>query len=339
MSVCRMARRPQMLFPSSGPSCHPRRTCGTICDVSASRETNDEVARRLREVADLLEQQNASPFRVNAYRRAARTVESLEDDLRELVRHRGPRALEELRGIGPGIGSAIREMLTTGRWTRLEQLRGAADPVSLFRTIPGIGYDLAQRIYDHLGVETLEALEVAAHDGRLASVPGFGPRRLKAVRGALAAALGRRRAERRGMHLQRTQPDVATLLEIDAQYRTLAQQGKLPRVAPRRFNPTGEAWLPVMHVERHGWYFTALFSNTPRAHELGKTRDWVVIYFYDHDQVEGQCTVVTETSGPLRGQRVVRGREPECAALYSKEDGGRVPRADVPGQPSSARRH
>src|SRR5690606_38388592 len=125
------------------------------------------------------------------------------------------------------------------------------DPVSSFRTIPGIGPDLARRIYDHLGVESLEALEMAAHDGRLATVPGFGPRRLKAVRAALATALGRRGRERRRTE-QRTQPSVAMLLEIDAEYRALAEQGKLPRVAPRRFNPTGEAWLPVMHTERDG---------------------------------------------------------------------------------------
>ena len=54
-----------------------------------------------------------------------------------------------------------------------------------------------------------------------------------------------------------------------------------------------------------------LFSNTARAHELGRTRDWVVIYFYDGDHHEGQCTVVTETHGPLAGKRVVRGREAE----------------------------
>ena len=80
----------------------------------------------------------------------------------------------------------------------------------------------------------------------------------------------------------------------------------------------GRAWLPVLHVEKEGWYFTALFSNTARAHELGKTRDWVVIY-YERDGEEDQCTVVTERSGALRGRRVVRGREDECARLGARE--------------------
>ena len=61
-----------------------------------------------------------------------------------------------------------------------------------------------------------------------------------------------------------------------------------------------------MHVERDGWWFSALYSNTARAHELGKTHDWVVIY-YERGDHQGQCTVVTETRGERRGQRVVRG--------------------------------
>jgi putative hydrolase len=71
-----------------------------------------------------------------------------------------------------------------------------------------------------------------------------------------------------------------------------------------------------MHENVGGWHFTALFSNTARAHELKRTRDWVVIYFYNDHHEEGQHTVVTETSGPLAGKRVVRGRETECRAYY-----------------------
>lgn len=75
-----------------------------------------------------------------------------------------------------------------------------------------------------------------------------------------------------------------------------------------------------MHVERDGWSFTALYSNTARAHDLGKTHDWVVLY-YDQDGEEGQATVVTETHGPLGGKRVVRGREAECRRYYESGDG------------------
>jgi hypothetical protein len=56
---------------------------------------------------------------------------------------------------------------------------------------------------------------------------------------------------------------------------------------------------------------TSLFSNTARAHELGMTGDWVIVY-YERDGDEGQATIVTEHQGPLSDQRVVRGRESEC---------------------------
>jgi putative hydrolase len=88
-------------------------------------------------------------------------------------------------------------------------------------------------------------------------------------------------------------------------------------IAPRRFNPSNEAWLPILHTERDGWHFTALFSNTGRAHDLGRTRDWVVIYFYNDQHEEGQHTVVTETRGSLIGMRVVRGREAECRKFHA----------------------
>lgn len=106
-------------------------------------------------------------------------------------------------------------------------------------------------------------------------------------------------------------PRVELLLDVDREYREQAAAGRLPNIAPWLNAGDGRA-LPVLHTCRGEWHFTALYSNTRRAHELGKTRDWVVIYFYDGDHHERQCTVVTETRGTLGGSRVVRGREGEC---------------------------
>ncbi len=105
-------------------------------------------------------------------------------------------------------------------------------------------------------------------------------------------------------------PSIAMLLDVDREYRERAAAGTLPTIAPRRFNPSGAAWLPVLHTERDGWHFTALYSNTALAHQLHRTHDWVVLYFYDDQHVEGQHTVVTETHGALSGERVVRGLSP-----------------------------
>ena len=115
-------------------------------------------------------------------------------------------------------------------------------------------------------------------------------------------------------------PEVALLLDVDREYRSKAAVGRLPLISPRRFNPEGKPWLPVLHARRGDWHFTALYSNTARAHELGRTRDWVVLYYYDGDHREQQCTVVTEHRGALAGKRVVRGREDECRALLAEAE-------------------
>ena len=111
-------------------------------------------------------------------------------------------------------------------------------------------------------------------------------------------------------------PSVDILLGVDREYREKAQAGSLPKIAPRRMNPEGKSWLPVLHTRFGPWHFTALFSNTERAHELHRIFDWVVIFYSDPQGAEGQATVVTERRGALTGQRVVRGREPECARHY-----------------------
>jgi hypothetical protein len=279
-----------------------------------SQVTNREIAESFERVADLLEAQDASPFRVRAWRRGAGTLRSLPEPVARLLDDGGREALEALPGIGRSLAAAIAELVRSGRLGMLERLEGRVSPEDLFATLPGIGESLAERIHRELGVDTLEELEVAAHDGRLEALPSFGHRRVQAVRDSLAGILGR--AGRRRARAAETQPgarpDVATLLEIDAEYRRAAERGELKRIAPRRFNPSGEAWLPIMHRDRDGWTFHALYSNTARAHEFDRTRDWVVIY-YERDGEQGQCTVVTETAGAGRGARVVRGRESECA--------------------------
>jgi hypothetical protein len=110
-------------------------------------------------------------------------------------------------------------------------------------------------------------------------------------------------------------PEIATLLDVDAEYRRRARSGQLHRIAPHRFNPHNNAWLPVMHKERDGYDFTLMYSNTQRAHRLGKNNDWVVVE-YQQRGLRGRCTIVTETRGPDEYRRVVRGRESECHSHY-----------------------
>ena len=277
-------------------------------------DANRQVAERLEEMARLLEEQGANRFRVAAYRRGAEAVRQLGRPVGELVAAEGVEGLDAVPGIGPRLARVIRDLVTTGRSPMLERLRGESDPVALLATVPGLGPKLAERVYDQLGTGTLEALELAAHDGRLGTVPGLGPRRLEAVRQSLAARLARTRPR---PPVGPAEPPVDELLAIDREYRRSAHKGTLRRIAPRRFNPTGEAWLPVLHTARGPREYTALFSNTALAHRLGRTHDWVVIY-HDGAGPEHQDTVVTAGRGPLEGRRVVRGRERECLAHYGE---------------------
>jgi hypothetical protein len=286
-----------------------------ICpsDPAPARRTssfNDQVAHQFRLVADLLEAQHADPFRVGAYRRAASMVETMEESVAEIYRRLGIPGLVAVPTIGRTLAVAIADLVERGRWRWLERLQGEVDPEAILATVAGIGPGLAARIHHELGIETLEDLEAAAHDGRLAAIDGFGPKRVQSVADSLAGRLGRFRWEGAAALAGAAQPSTEELIDIDCEYRRKAAAGSLPTIAPRRFNPTHESWLPILHTARDDRQYTAVFSNTARAHQLGRTDDWVVIYA--DGPTDGQWTVVTQTRGPRAGNRVVRGSEADA---------------------------
>jgi DNA polymerase (family X) len=291
---------------------------------SMLRPSNDQIAEVLERISDLLEVQGGSTFRVRAYRKGAGTVRETGGPLALIAERDGIEGLEKFPNIGKSISSVILEFIHNGRVSFLERLEGQVSPEDLFTTVPGIGEALASKIHNGLKIDTLEELELAANDGRLLDLGGFGERRVRGIRNTLAAILsrsGRRRARRLRwleMHekdIEASQPSVGLILKIDDKYMDKAAKGTLKTIAPRRFNPGKKAWLPVLHIDEDGCLFTAMYSNSARAHELGKTKDWVIIY-YERDGDENQCTVVTERSGILKGWRVIRGRESECLRYY-----------------------
>ena len=127
------------------------------------------------------------------------------------------------------------------------------------------------------------------HEGRLAEVAGMGRRRVAAIRAALAEIVDRSRLRHRRAVSAASEPSVEVLLDVDREYRDKARAGASPTIAPRRFNPEHKPWLPVLHTKRDDWHFTVLFSNTGVAHDLHRTRDWVVLYFHD-DEPGGTAT-------------------------------------------------
>jgi DNA polymerase (family 10) len=299
---------------------------GIITLTTGPEFSNEEIGDALERISTLLEVQGAGTYRVRAYLNAAQTVRDSRIPVSQIYASEGVKGLEALSGVGTSIGALISELLSTGRIGLLERLEGQVSPEELFETVPGIGEKTAHEIHKTLGIETLEELEVAAHDGSLYKVPGLGRRKIEGIRDSLSSILSRssrRRARRlrwlehemRELNLHK--PGIELILEADREYREKAARGELKKISPKRFNPLGEKWLPIYHTEKEGWSFTVLYSNSPLAHKLGRMRDWVIVY-YEKDGEEDQCTVVTEWQGRLAGRRVIRGRETECMDYYGR---------------------
>jgi hypothetical protein len=268
---------------------------------------NTEVADSLAEVGRLLAEQGANVYRVRAYEQAAATVRALGRPVAEILGSEGMAGLDKLPGIGTNLAHAIRDLVLTGRLPMLERLRGEGHSTSHLAAGPGSGARTARHLPAELEHDSLEELDVAAHADRPADSP---------------------------QSAESPEPPIAEILEIDREYREKATAGLLYRITPRLHNPRHEAWLPVLHAHRGERHYTALFSNTGRAHQLGMTSDWVVVYHDGAGRPERQCTVITAQFGPLAGRRVVRGREGECASYYAQTP----PAHQAPSQACAMRR-
>lgn len=138
-----------------------------------------QVAQTLSEIAALLELTGESPFRVRAYQAAARSIADYPGDLREA---RASGALARLKGIGPATIEIVADLLDTGHSRALEDLRDQVPPgLADLLKIGGLGVARVRAIHENLRVDSLEELESAARDGRLARIPRFGPRTAERV--------------------------------------------------------------------------------------------------------------------------------------------------------------
>ena len=160
---------------------------------------NAQIADLLESFAALLELADANPYTVRAYRRAAETIRGSAAPVAELVRSRRVR---ELRGIGPGIEARLRELVKTGRIAELEELERdiAPDLVGLGRYL-GLSARRSVELARALGVRTADEFREAAAAGRLAAVPGVGPKTEAKLLEALAGEAEPR--ARRGLLLNR----------------------------------------------------------------------------------------------------------------------------------------
>jgi len=170
---------------------------------------NSDIAKMLDEVADLLELEDASVFRVRAYRGASRIVGALASPVSSLP-EKGPGALEELPGIGKDLAGKIREIAETGELAILHELKERT-PETLIELlqIPGLGPKRAKAIYEGLGVSSLGELEQAAREGRLRTLKGVGPKLEKQILEGIAA----RALRGKRIPLSQAEAEIAPILD------------------------------------------------------------------------------------------------------------------------------
>lgn len=171
---------------------------------------NEGVAGVLEQVADLLEIDGASPFRVRAYRGAARTVGALASPVGSLP-EKGAGSLEELPGIGKDLAGKIRDIAATGELSLLHELKEKT-PESLLGLleIPGLGPKRAKAIYEGLGIDSIASLEKAAKEGRLRTLKGVGPKlEAQILEGIAARALRGKR-----IPISDADAEIAPILEL-----------------------------------------------------------------------------------------------------------------------------
>jgi DNA polymerase (family 10) len=160
---------------------------------------NAEIAAKLEALAALLELNGASYYAARAYRRAAELIRATRAPVAELVAEGRAR---ELRGIGPGIETRLRELVETGDLEELRELEHTVKPelVALAHLL-GMTPKRMRELADALGVRTREELREAVEDGRLAAVPGVGPKTVARLREGLSQSS--RPRPRRGVLLNR----------------------------------------------------------------------------------------------------------------------------------------
>jgi len=155
---------------------------------------NVDIAAALDEMAVLLEIEGANPFRVRAYQNAARTVEEQTAPVRALVEREED--LTELPAIGKDMAANIRELVGSGRLAALDDLAGRV-PRSLIELtkLPGVGAKKTKRLWQELGVTTIDELERAARAGAVAALDGFGAKSQQKILDGIA-----RHRARQGRH-------------------------------------------------------------------------------------------------------------------------------------------
>ncbi|MGN6582046.1 MAG: DNA polymerase/3'-5' exonuclease PolX [Bordetella sp.] len=233
---------------------------------------NTDIATIFGEIADLLEIQGANPFRVRAYRNAARSVSELGRSILEMVRH--DENLKTIRGIGDDLAGKLREISTTGKCALLETLhREMPAAVSELLQIQGLGPKRVRAIHDALHVDTIEQLLRAAKEGRIRGLPGFGEKTEAHIVAGIEARLKKSRRFRIALAEQYARPLLAYLKAVQG-----VEEAIVAGSFRRRAETVGD--LDILIAARNASAVTQRFVHYEDVTEVlssGDTRSSVVL--------------------------------------------------------------
>ena len=233
---------------------------------------NTDIANIFTEIADLLEIESANPFRIRAYRNAARTLTGLGEEVSVYLKE--GKELTELPGIGKDLAAKIVEVLDSGRCQALEKLRKATPPgLTDLLHIPGLGPKRVHALYHELDVQTPEQLLRAAKDGRVHTLPGFGLKTEQSIIADIEAHVTQKPRIKLVTAAQYAEPLVAYLKKVPG-VDAVVVAGSYRR----RKETVGD--LDILVCAAHSDKVMTAFSHYDEVHEVlakGGTRSTVIL--------------------------------------------------------------
>jgi DNA polymerase (family 10) len=192
---------------------------------------NSAIAKVFYDIADLLELKGEIPFKIRAYQKAARAIEHSPTEIEQMVKDEGD--LREIPGVGEAIAKKITELVTTGRLHYYDELRAEfPDGISTLLDIPGVGPKIALRLSTELGIQSMNDLEAAIRDGKVASLPRLGDKMAENILRQIQAVRTKERRIPIGQALPVVEEIIGELREVSG-LRNLIPAGSL-----RRFRET-----------------------------------------------------------------------------------------------------
>jgi DNA polymerase (family X) len=219
--------------------------------------TNTEIADQFNQLADLLEIDNANPFRVRAYRNAAYTLINLSSEISELIQQ--GEDLTQLPGIGKDLAAKITTIVTTGKFTWLEEERQHPPPSLIeLKQIPALGSKRIGILHEQLGIDTIEELSEAVKQQKIADLPGFGEKLQQNIARALPEFIGQEQRLRLNAATQYANAFVKYLASLK-----VVEQVIVAGSYRRRKDTVGD--LDILVTARNDAKVTRHFVNHPQV--------------------------------------------------------------------------